>query len=382
MSAAGGPRTRQPRGGPACPPVRAGLPAPVRSPAPATTTRLTTRGTAFVETLVAVPIVLLLGLGALQWALLLHARTAVEYALLEAARAGSVAQARPDAIEAGLARGLMPFWFGVDASRPWAAAMAASNAQLRQGLAAGWISWRQWAPTVESFSDWGEPARDAAGHPVTSLVEIPNDSLQWASLRQPAGGVTGMRGDEPIGARSLQTLNDANLLKLELRYGVPMSVPLVGRIAVWVMRIVDGCAAPSRRRLGAIDLGTPAPIGAPRSWACAIYLAPDAAGNPVPRWPVRASATIRMQSPARQSAMTPHRSQSPVFGTGARSGMAGATGAGPSVQPSPGSEPVPDASGGRPVAATIDNDGSRDRAESGWLGIGGERTFSVPGACT
>lgn len=104
----------------------------VRSPAPATTTRLTTRGTAFVETLVAVPIVLLLGLGALQWALLLHARTAVEYALLEVARAGSVAQARPDAIEAGLARGLMPFWFGVDASRPWAAAMSASNAQLRR----------------------------------------------------------------------------------------------------------------------------------------------------------------------------------------------------------------------------------------------------------
>jgi len=343
---------------------------------------LTTRGTAFVETLVAVPIVLLLGLGALQWALLLHARTAVEYALLEAARAGSVDRARPDAIEAGLARGLMPFWFGVDASRPWAAAMAASNAQLRQGLAAGWISWRQWAPTVESFSDWGEPARDAAGHPVTSLVEIPNDSLQWASLRQPAGGVAGMRGDEPIGARSLQTLNDANLLKLELRYGVPMSVPLVGRIAVWVMRIVDGCAAPSRRQLGAIDLGTPAPIGAPRSWACAIYLAPDAAGNPVPRWPVRASATIRMQSPARQSAMTPHRTQSPVLGTGAGSGMADATGAGPSVQPSPGSEPVPDGSDGRPVAATIDKDRSRDRAESGWLGIGGERTFSVPGACT
>ncbi|MCO5108392.1 MAG: pilus assembly protein [Burkholderiaceae bacterium] len=368
--------------------------------------RFAARGTAFVETLVAVPIVLLLGLGALQWSLLFHARTALEYALLEAARAGSVAQARPDAIEAGLARGLMPFWFGIDASSSWASSVAASNAQLRQGIAAGWVSWRQLAPTVESFGDWGEAARDAAGYPVASLVEIPNDSLQWASLRQPAGGVAGMRGDEPIGARSMQTLNDANLLKLELRYGVPMSVPLVGRIAVWVMRVADGCEAPSGRRLGTVDLGVPAPVGAPRAWACAIYLAPDAAGNPVPRWPVRASATVRMQSPARRSAMTPHRAQSPVFGAAAGRGTAGAGAEGPAstagtTAPAGGVDngiggtddesairgvgtvvqPASAAVDG-PVAATADNDGSSSRADSGWLEIGGERTFWVPGACT
>lgn len=355
--------------------------------------RFAARGTAFVETLVAIPIVLLLGLGALQWALLFHARTALEYALLEGARAGSVAQARPDAIESGLARGLMPFWFGVDANRPWAAAVAESNAQLRQAIAAGWIAWRQLAPTVESFGDWGEPARDAAGYPVASLVEIPNDSLQWASLRQPAGGAAGMHGDEPIGARSLQTLNDANLLKLELRYGVPMNVPLVGRLAVWLMRIVDGCAAPSGRQLGTVGLGVPAPIGAPRAWTCPFYLAPDATGNPVPRWPVRTAATIRMQSPARQSANTPNRRESPVFGGAAGPTVASSVGATPSVPPAPvaSTRPpgplvptaptVPAASGG-PVAASANNDGSRSRADSGWLEIGAERTFSVPGACT
>lgn len=349
------------------------------------------RGTAFVETLVAVPIVLLLGLGALQWGLLFHGRTALEYALLEAARAGSVAQARPDAIEAGLARGLMPFWFGLDAGRPWAAAVAASDAQLRQGLAAGWVSWRQLAPSVESFSDWGEPARDAAGRAVTSLVEIPNDSLQWAALRRPAGGVAGVRGDEPIGTHSQQTLNDANLLKLELRYGVPMNVPLVGRIAVWVMRIVDGCVAPSGRRLGTIDLGVPEPMAAPRAWACPIYLAPDAAGNPVPRWPVRVSAMIRMQSPARQSAMTPHRRESPVLGGVAGSGSAGPGMAGPRMEdiddpvasesPAPPAPFVPTTSDA-PMTATTDNDGSGRRTDSGWLGIGAERAFSVPGVCT
>lgn len=367
------------------------------------------RGTAFVETLLALPIVLLLGLGALQWALLFHARTALEYALLEAARAGSVAQARPDAIEAGLGRGLMPFWFGVDATRPWPVAVGASAVQLRQGLAAGWVAWRQLAPTIDSFGDWGEPARDAAGYPVPGLVEIPNDSLQWSSLRHPAGGVAGLRGDEPIGARSQQTLTDANLLKLELRYGVPMTVPLVGRIAVWVMRIVDGCAAPSARRLGAVDLGTPSPspAAAPRAWTCAMYLAPDASGTPVPRWPVRASTTIRMQSPARRSAMTPVRSQTAV--PGAASGLAPGVARGtlqaapPSTEPAAATWPAPPpaelpataftqpagaglepGSGNRSVAvpATPSNDGSLARGASGWLEIGGERTFSVPGACS
>ncbi|RPH61182.1 MAG: pilus assembly protein, partial [Burkholderiales bacterium] len=245
------------------------------------------RGSAVVESLLAVPIVLLLGLGALQWALLLHARTAAEYALGEAARAGAVGHALPRAIEAGLARGLMPYWFGLDSPQSWASALAASELRLREGQAAGWIDWRQLSPTVEGFGDWGEPARDATGYPMPDTIEIPNDSLQWADLRQPAGGIAGMRAGEPIGAGSGQTLNDANLLKLELRYGAPMTVPMVGRIAVWAMRIADGCVAPSGVKLGAVDLGTPEAWAAPRAWACPIYLAPDASGNAVPRWPVR-----------------------------------------------------------------------------------------------
>src|SRR5690606_17085026 len=144
-----------------------------------------------------------------------------------------------------------------------------SSVQLRQGLAAGWIAWRQPAPTIESFGDWGEPARDAAGYPAAGLAEVPHRSPRWDSSLLPSSGTTGLRGAEPIGARSQQTLTDANLLKLELRYGVPMTVPLVGRIAVWLMRIVDGCAAPSARRLGAVDLGTPSPAAAPRAWTCA-----------------------------------------------------------------------------------------------------------------
>lgn len=328
------------------------------------------RASALVETLLAAPIVLLLGLGALQWALLLHARTAVEYASFEAARAGSVGQARPEAIEAGLARGLLPFWQGTGMPRDQAAALAAARARLAQGLAAGWIDWHQIGPTVESFADWAEPARDAFGRPTPGTPEIPNDSLQWSWLRTPAGDAAGMRGREPIGGQSQQTLNDANLLKLELRYAVPLAVPLVGSIAAWLMRIVDRCDAASRRQVGLVDLGTPAAAASPRAWACPMYLAPDASGRVVARWPVRVSATVRMQSPARRSAKTPHRSQSPVRVA------ATASGAG-----SPAEVPVPERSV-EPAVPQIPADADAVPSRlPGWLDLGGQRSFSVPGAC-
>ncbi|HLT26079.1 MAG TPA: TadE/TadG family type IV pilus assembly protein [Zeimonas sp.] len=369
------------------------------------------RASALVETLLAAPIVLLLGLGALQWALLLHARTALEYGLFEAARAGSVAHARPDAIEAGLARGLLPFWQSAGMPRGQAAALAAAQARLAQGLAAGWIDWLQLAPTLESFADWAEPALDDDGRPMPGVPEIPNDSLQYPWLRAPAGDVATMRGREPIGARSQQTLNDANVLKLELRYGVPLAVPLVGRIASWMARIVDGCDAPSRRRAGLVDLGEPA-AAASRAWACAIHRAPDREGRIVPRWPVRVSATVRMQSPARRSAKTRHRSQSPVriasaspFAGSPPPPSSGASLPTPVSPPLPASRPFPPAPpepstppslvpehGSPPSPASSaapapprarvdpDTDGSRRRSP-GWLQFGGERSFSVPGAC-
>ncbi|MCD6680891.1 MAG: pilus assembly protein [Burkholderiaceae bacterium] len=350
--------------------------------------------------LLAAPIVLLLGLGALQWALLLHARTAIEYALFEAARAGSVAQARPDAIESGLARGLLPFWQGAAIPRAPVAALAAAKLRLGQGLAAGWIDWRQLAPTIESFDDWAEPASDAFGRPTPGTLEIPNDSLQWSWLRMPTGGIAGMRGREPIGARSEQTLNDANLLKLELRYGVPLSVPLVGSIAAWLMRILDGCEAPSRRRLGLVDLGTPL-AAAPRAWTCPIYRAPDASGRIVSRWPVRVTATVRMQSAARRSTRTQHRTESPMRAASLPGGGTGSAvpsvdpvssvdvappidavppiDVAPPIDPAPWTHPV--TPGGAPrLSVGADADGSRTR-DAGWLNLGGERSFSVPGAC-
>jgi len=330
------------------------------------------RGASAIEFAIAAPIVLMLGLGALQWALVFHARQAIEHGAIEAARSGSVGNALPDAIGTGLARGLLPYWSTLPEIRALAdrqLATAAARARLQQARAAGWVVIRLVAPTRESFADWAEPALDDWGRPIAGLLEIPNDNLHYAEQRAPAGGAAGMHLGLPIGRQSGQTLLDANLLKIEVVYGVPMTVPLVGRIAALAGRLLGGCLSPERG-------------------GCAVFEAPDASGRAVPRWPVSTSATIRMQSPARVSAGTPARASlaalanaastpptAPASGPGAAPANAG-SGAEPSAfRPPPG--PAGASHGG--IGAV--SDGSLVRPAAGWLSLGGDRVFSVPGAC-
>lgn len=259
-----------------------------------------------VEALIGLPALCLLGLSVVQIALLMHARDALRYAVFEAARAGSVAHARRDAIESGLARGLAPMFAAGPGGPDSGAPVVRSDAALRAGLNAGWIRLRTLSPTRESFSDWGTPA-PSAGNGTSEVIEIPVDNLPTESLRrQPASGAIGDRAGAPIGSASGQTLADASLLRLELIYGVPASVPLAGQVIVWALRIMDGCLSPARKQIGLIDLGQPARTGAGRNWACAIYEAVDARGQR-PRLPIRVTALIRMQTPPRLDTTTPAR---------------------------------------------------------------------------
>jgi hypothetical protein len=274
-----------------------------------------------IETLIAVPILLIVGLGALQFALVLQARHALNFALIEAARAGSVDHADPLAIRNGLARGLLPWLHGAQGQAEYLQNLMRTEVHLIEGEAQGWVLLAQQSPTPESFDDWAEPARNANGELLEGVREIPNDNLRVRSVRmQPASGVAGLRGAEPIGQVSGQTLNDANLLRLRLDYGVPLVVPLVGRLMAWTLKVWDGCEAlqsggasggpqPSARMetLGALRLPVAGPGSVGRLWPCMFYgmgnVQADAEGavQGPPRIPVRVSVTVRMQSPARQA---------------------------------------------------------------------------------
>src|SRR5690606_14255866 len=97
-------------------------------------------GASAIEFALAAPVLLMLGLGALQWAMVFHARQAIEHAAIEAARAGSVGNALPEAIERGFARGLLPYWGTLPAIRSAgpdrSAAVDAAQARLQQARTA------------------------------------------------------------------------------------------------------------------------------------------------------------------------------------------------------------------------------------------------------
>jgi hypothetical protein len=120
----------------------------------------------------------------------------------------------------------------------------------------------QLSPTTASFDDWAEPARDANGGLMADVREIPNDNLV---ARAEASGAPA------VGAASGQTLADANLLRLRLEYGVPLVVPVVGRLIASAVRVWNECEIGAPKRIGLIRLDTPQVNLRPRTFPCAMY---------------------------------------------------------------------------------------------------------------
>jgi hypothetical protein len=323
-----------------------------------------------------------------QFALVYQARHALEHALAQAARQGAVEHASAEAILRGLAAGLVPYLYGAEDWAGLLAAEARAREHVALGMSGGWILLRQRSPTRESFDDWAEPALGPMGGPIPGLVEIPNDNLDNRRLRtRPVSGIAGtsMMG-EPVGRRSGQSLADANLLRLELAYGVRLAVPVVGPLVLRTLSLWHGCAPGSGEatagprqtgsgtdRLGLLDLGMPARGTSPAHWTCAFHAARDGEERPRGRIPVRLSATVRMMSTARSSAFTGSR-----VDVASDAGMA----PGPRAEPDPRDEPAsreetaPERLPGR--QATGGAVGVSPPLANGFLRIGSDRAYPVP----
>ncbi len=354
-------------------------------------------GATAVELLLALPIVILLGLGVVQFCLVYQARHALEHALATAARQGAVAHASGDAILDGLAAGLVPYLYGAEDFGELVAAEAKAREHVDLGLAAGWIVLRQRSPTRESFDDWGEPARDERGDPMSGVVEIPNDNLDNRRLRmQPVSGAVDGHLGEPIGRLSGQSLADANLLRLELAYGVRLAVPVVGRLVLRTLAWWHGCPAAgtgpgggggqsvrASDRLGLLSLPLPgAPATAPR-WACDFYQAQDARGATAGRIPLLASATVRMMSTARASGLTAPRSDDVASGSkGVQEAAPSPVGPDESADRQvPIGQPIPSRrqqSGGPPADGDVAGAPASSPFANGFLQIGSDRAYPVP----
>lgn len=186
-------------------------------------------GATLVEFVIAAPLVLFILLVLMQYALLFHARSQLNYAIFEAARAGTVANARPAAIRAAFDRAMTGYHGGGTTTAELAAARAKALVE------APFARIEILSPTRESFDDYHSPAlaarMDAAGRviPNTHLAHLHCPIDRPGCNRDPARNASG------------QTLQDANLLKLRVSYGVPVikQIPLAGPFMARALAVLD-----------------------------------------------------------------------------------------------------------------------------------------------
>ena len=146
-------------------------------------------------------------LAMLQAILLYRAKTTVDYAAMEAARAGALHGADQGKMQQGLARGLTPLYATATAS-PTIAGTAEAYAKAYAAVRAfGTI--KVLSPTVGSFDDFKEQQYDGT-------MALPNDTLNFRPTT--VGGSGGL------------SVQDANILKIEVTFKYPLIVPIIDKV--------------------------------------------------------------------------------------------------------------------------------------------------------
>lgn len=245
--------------------------------------RSTEAGQAMVEFAIVAMVLLLLILGALQFALIYHAKIALNYAAFETARAGAVNNARMWAMELAFARAMAPLYttpyvteaggtcssnFELEVSRASHPDFRLDNVRcarerIRDMLRDGLVRLTLVNPSPASFLDHGY---DNAG-----VATIPNDNLMYRSAE--------------IKGTSTQSVQDANLIKVHVGFCYELIVPLVDRLL-------------TRMIATAPDALQPENFGPPRagSFAEACVNVRDESGRPRYGIPLYAQGLVRMQS--------------------------------------------------------------------------------------
>ncbi len=293
-------------------------------PFPAGRGRDAARGATLVEFTLMAPVITLVGLMTLQWALSFHGRNQVAHAGFMAARAGATSQAQPAAIEEAYARSLAPLYGGGRNAAEVEQAVARARADL-----SGFVRIDVMNPSLESFADWADPAlqrRLSAPRRV-----IANDGLALLSPQRA----------QQLGAQSGQTLADANQLHLRITTGLPLQVPFAAPLVRQVLRWTDDQSDPFASQLIASG-----------------------------RLPSTVDVVVRMQSPAMESdavrsmadrtgprsARTPDRSGQSLAPPTACSTAACANGPASPPSPAPASDLAPGPAGPTPPAGTVVGD--------------------------
>lgn len=175
------------------------------------------KGASMVEFVIAAPVILLLGLGTIQIALIYQGKSTVNYATFEAARAGAVDHAKLETMRDELGLRLAPLLGGDGTIEKAAAAIVASKVLAKDPTR---TQIKIINPTPESFVDWGVTSDE------TDQLVIPNSHLRH-------------KPNDDIGVHSEQNLQDANLLKISVTHGMRMNIPVIAPIMARSMALID-----------------------------------------------------------------------------------------------------------------------------------------------
>lgn len=189
---------------------------------------LTQLGASLVEFVVVVPTLLMTILGVIQTGMVFHAKSNINYATFEAARAGIVGHGQSSVIRDAFTRAMVGYYGGGRNTAELAQATARAQADITPAT----MQVQLLSPTKESFDDYASPQL-AAKLNVNTRV-IPNNNLN--ALQYPYDNPS--CNANPQTNASGQTLSDANILRIKITYGIPSAkqIPLAGRLYVMTLR--------------------------------------------------------------------------------------------------------------------------------------------------
>lgn len=172
-------------------------------------------GQGLVELIIVLPVLIFLIMGIIQFALLYQTRSVLNHATFLAARAGALNNGQLGGfnpigagIRQGLAAGLAPLFNHGTTIGALTQARANAFTEVRNPFI---TNINIISPTTQMKNDFGIPRLSGGGG-----REIPNDSLQYRDSAQ-------------VGATSRVSIQDANLLKIEVTYCARLIVPIANR---------------------------------------------------------------------------------------------------------------------------------------------------------
>jgi len=172
------------------------------------------RGQSIVEYIIIFPVLLILILGAMQFALIYQAKFTLNYAAFMGARQGALKNAKLTPIKDGVAAAMAPLFMR------W-------NGSGAPGL--GDLTKARIISTIEVFN------------PLTTKVEIISPTK--AAHTQLAGGGTEIPNDNLMyrsGSGDGMSIQDANLLKVRVTYCIKLVVPFVNRMIYSLVNGIQG----------------------------------------------------------------------------------------------------------------------------------------------